>query len=49
MPDGSGRSGQPVWNEKDFKGFLEDLHCFGYGWLRAESVQRKIEELAVKS
>jgi WD40 repeat protein/serine/threonine protein kinase len=40
------RRGKPSWTGEDFEGLLHVLGCAGYGWLRAEGVQRKLEELA---
>jgi WD40 repeat protein/serine/threonine protein kinase len=42
------RGGLPVWTEDDFQQLLYKLGCAGYGWLRPESVRRKLEELATQ-
>jgi WD40 repeat protein len=40
------RRGKPVWNDEDFEGLLYTLGCAGYGWLRADGVRRRLEQLA---
>lgn len=34
------------WNEQDFKGLLQKLAYYGYGWLRPEGVQHQLEKMA---
>jgi WD40 repeat protein len=45
-PDETGRYGQAQWTEREFQGLLEDLRCFGYGWLPEEGVRKRLNELA---
>jgi WD40 repeat protein len=40
------RRGKPTWNEEDFQDLIRQLQYAGYGWLRLEGVQRKLEEIA---
>jgi hypothetical protein len=40
------RRGEPSWNERDFQDLIRQLQYSGYGWLRPEGVQRKLEEMA---
>ncbi len=40
------RSGKPSWTEEDFQELPRHLQYVGYGWLRPEGVQRKLEEMA---
>jgi WD40 repeat protein/serine/threonine protein kinase len=40
--------GKPIWSEEDFEDMLYTLGCAGYGWLRAEGVRRKLEQMARK-
>lgn len=40
------RRGKPLWNDQDFQELIRQLQYVGYGWLRPEGVQRKLEELA---
>jgi len=42
------REGKPTWTEADFQQILRELGYCGYGWLREESVRRKLEELAAE-
>jgi len=39
------RQGMPSWDEGDFNDFLGLLGDAGFGWLRADGVRRKLEEL----
>jgi WD40 repeat protein len=39
------RRGKPNWTAEDFEELLYTLGCAGYGWLRPEGVQLKLEEL----
>jgi hypothetical protein len=43
--DGIGREGRPWWTVKDFERLMEDLRHRGLGWLRAEGVRGKLEEM----
>jgi len=40
------RHGKPTWTEHDFQDLIHQLQYAGYGWLRPEGVQRKLEEIA---
>lgn len=40
------RQGRPKWDEIDFNQLLYTLGCAGYGWLRPESIQKKVHEMA---
>jgi predicted Zn finger-like uncharacterized protein len=42
------REGKPNWTAEDFERLLYTLGCAGYGWLRPQGVQRKLEQLARK-
>ena len=44
--DGLSRYGKPIWNEDDFQRLLVELGYRGYGYLRQDGVQRKLEEMA---
>ncbi len=39
------RQGQPTWSEEDFHILLYTLGCAGYGWIRPDSVRKKLEEI----
>jgi len=40
------RRGRPNWNEQDFRQLLDALSFAGYGFLRADGVQRQLEKMA---
>jgi len=40
------RQGNPVWTEEDFILLLHELSLRGYGWLKPEGVQKKLDMLA---
>ncbi len=40
------RRGRPSWNDEDFEELLYTLGCAGYGWLRPEGVNRKLQQMA---
>jgi hypothetical protein len=42
------RHGSSTWNDADFQHLLHNLGCAGYGWLRPEGVQRKLQEMAAE-
>jgi len=44
--DGSPCTGEPTWTEEDFQTLLINLQYRGYGWLRAEGVRKKLEEMS---
>jgi len=39
------RFGNPTWNESDFQQLIFRLRCAGLGWLKAEGVRNKLNEL----
>jgi WD40 repeat protein/serine/threonine protein kinase len=47
-PDRSSRQSKPLWSDTDFQELLTELGYRGFGWLRAEGVRRKLEEMAKK-
>ena len=47
-PDGWSREGKPHWAGPDFRRLMEDLPYRGYGWLRADGLRRKLQELTSK-
>jgi WD40 repeat protein/serine/threonine protein kinase len=46
--DGLSRVGVPSWTKDDFSLFINELRYRGYGWLRPEGVQRKLEGMAAQ-
>jgi WD40 repeat protein/serine/threonine protein kinase len=40
------RRGKASWTHEDLEGLLHTLGCAGYGWLRPEGIQQKLELLA---
>lgn len=47
FPDRGRAGGAGAWGEREFKILLHRLGCAGYGWLRADGVQRRLSDLAV--
>jgi hypothetical protein len=41
------RSRKPRWSDVDFTQLLTTMGAAGFGWLRPQGVQRKLEEMAV--
>src|SRR5262249_4933456 len=39
------RQGKPVWTEYDFQRLLQQLQWLGYGWLRPESVLKRMKQM----
>jgi WD40 repeat protein len=46
--DGLTRVAKPAWPEEDFQKLLAALQSRGYGWLRAEGVRRRLEEMTAQ-
>lgn len=42
------RQGKPIWTEQDFQDLIYTLGCAGHGYLRPESVRKKLEEMAAE-
>jgi hypothetical protein len=43
--NGITRVGRANWTDEDLETLLEELRFRGYGWLRPEGVQKKLEEM----
>jgi len=43
---GLSRRGKPTWDEDEFQQLIDQMHYWGYGWLRHEGVRRKLEKMA---